>query len=67
MAYAYTTALAERVTAGALHLHGGIGYTLEHDIQLYFRRAKAWPLMLGDPRRELATVATRTFGVVGSN
>jgi alkylation response protein AidB-like acyl-CoA dehydrogenase len=62
MAYAYTAALAERVTAESLHFHGGIGYTLEHDIQLYFRRAKAWPLALGDPRRELATVATRTFG-----
>jgi alkylation response protein AidB-like acyl-CoA dehydrogenase len=67
MAYAYSTALAERVTAESLHFHGGIGYTLEHDIQLYFRRAKAWPLMLGDPRRELATVATRTFGPARSS
>lgn len=65
MAYTYTTALAERVTAESLHFHGGIGYTLEHDIQLYFRRAKAWPLALGDPRRELASVAERTFGPAG--
>ena len=62
MAYAYTTTLAERVTAESLHFHGGIGYTLEHDIQLYFRRAKAWPLLLGDPRSEYATVADRLFG-----
>jgi alkylation response protein AidB-like acyl-CoA dehydrogenase len=67
MAYAYTTALAERVTAESLHFHGGIGYTLEHDIQLYFRRAKTWPLALGDPRRELAAVAARTFGPIGSS
>ena len=26
----------------AWHFHGGYGYTLEYDIQLYFRRAKAW-------------------------
>jgi alkylation response protein AidB-like acyl-CoA dehydrogenase len=62
MAYAYMTSLAERVTAESLHFHGGIGYTREHDIQLYFRRAKAWPLSLGDPRAEYATVADRMFG-----
>jgi alkylation response protein AidB-like acyl-CoA dehydrogenase len=59
MAYAYTTRLTERVAAECLHLHGGIGYTMEHDIQLYFRRAKAWPLALGDPRDEFLRVATR--------
>jgi alkylation response protein AidB-like acyl-CoA dehydrogenase len=62
MAYAYTCALAERVTADCLHFHGGIGYTLEHDIQLFFRRAKAWPLALGDPRREYQVLADRMFG-----
>lgn len=59
MAYAYTTELTERVTAECLHMHGGIGYTMEFDIQLYFRRAKAWPLALGDPRDEFLRVATR--------
>jgi alkylation response protein AidB-like acyl-CoA dehydrogenase len=59
MAYAYTTELAERVTAECLHMHGGVGYTMEHDVQLYFRRAKAWPLALGDPRDEFLQVATR--------
>ena len=62
MAYSYATSLAQRVTAECLHFHGGIGYTLEHDIQLYFRRAAAWPLALGDPRAELSTLATRMFG-----
>jgi alkylation response protein AidB-like acyl-CoA dehydrogenase len=59
MAYAYTTELAERVTAECLHMHGGVGYTMEHDVQLYFRRAKAWPLALGDPRDEFLQVASR--------
>jgi alkylation response protein AidB-like acyl-CoA dehydrogenase len=63
MAYSYSTELAQRITAECLHFHGGIGYTLEHDIQLYFRRAAAWPLALGDPRSELATLATRMFDV----
>ena len=38
-----------RRPAVALHVHGGYGFTLEYDIQLYLRRAKAWPLLLGDP------------------
>ncbi len=59
MAYSYTTELAERVTAECLHMHGGVGYTMEHDVQLYFRRAKAWPLALGDPRDEFLQVARR--------
>jgi alkylation response protein AidB-like acyl-CoA dehydrogenase len=61
-AFAYSSLIAERVTAECLHFHGGIGYTMEHDIQLYFRRAKAWPLQLGDPRRELAVLADRLYG-----
>jgi len=61
-AFAYSSLVAERVTAECLHFHGGIGYTMEHDIQLFFRRAKAWPLALGDPRRELAVLADRLYG-----
>ena len=29
-------------------MHGGIGFTWEHDAHLYFRRAKSSQLMLGD-------------------
>jgi alkylation response protein AidB-like acyl-CoA dehydrogenase len=64
MSYAYAMALSERVTAECLHFHGGIGYTREHDIQLYFRRATCWPLALGDPRAELNQVAERIFASV---
>jgi alkylation response protein AidB-like acyl-CoA dehydrogenase len=37
------------VAGGALHIHGGIGFTWEHDSHLYFRRAKASASMLGTP------------------
>ncbi|KHK88975.1 acyl-CoA dehydrogenase [Novosphingobium malaysiense] len=37
----------------ALHTFGGYGLTNEYDIQLYHRRAKAWPLVLGDPQQVL--------------
>lgn len=32
-----------------LHIHGGIGFTWEHDAHLHFRRAKAGELYLGTP------------------
>jgi alkylation response protein AidB-like acyl-CoA dehydrogenase len=37
-------------TAMAQQIHGGIGFTLEADVQLYFRRAKALQLSWGDQR-----------------
>ncbi len=38
-----------------IQIHGGIGFTWEHDAHLYFKRAKSSELMLGDPsyHREL--------------
>jgi alkylation response protein AidB-like acyl-CoA dehydrogenase len=31
-----------------MQIHGGIGYTWEHDLHLYFRRAITDELLLGD-------------------
>ena len=33
----------------AIQLHGGIGFTWEHDVHLYFRRARASSTLLGEP------------------
>ncbi|NKQ57051.1 acyl-CoA/acyl-ACP dehydrogenase [Amycolatopsis sp. K13G38] len=44
----------------ALHIHGGIGFTWEHDSHLYYRRAKATELLFGIPdahRERLAAAA----------
>jgi alkylation response protein AidB-like acyl-CoA dehydrogenase len=36
-------------TAGEnIQIHGGIGFTWDHDAHLYFKRAKAAQLLLGD-------------------
>lgn len=35
--------------AGAIQLHGGIGFTWEHDAHLYFKRARASATLLGSP------------------
>ena len=33
----------------ALQIHGGIGFSWEHDLHLYLRRAKTNELLLGSP------------------
>jgi alkylation response protein AidB-like acyl-CoA dehydrogenase len=38
------------VTAMALQIHGGMGFSVEYDIQLYFRRAKQLQLNWWDSR-----------------
>jgi alkylation response protein AidB-like acyl-CoA dehydrogenase len=45
--------------ANALQLHGGIGFTWEHDAHLYFKRARAAATLLGTPswhRERLARI-----------
>jgi len=46
------------VTAMAQQVHGGIGFTLEYDIQLFFRRAKQLQLSFWDDRHLEELVAT---------
>ncbi len=50
------------ITAVGQQIFGGIGFTLDYDIQLYFRRAKAWPLGLGRPAETYQQVADLLFG-----
>ncbi|MBI3967509.1 MAG: acyl-CoA/acyl-ACP dehydrogenase [Chloroflexi bacterium] len=39
-----------RTTAQAIQLHGGIGFTWEHDLHLYFKRTRQSASLLGDAR-----------------
>ena len=63
MAALFGADVAFKTAADSLQFHGGYGYTLEYDIQLYFRRAKAWPLLAGDPRLRYAELAHRMYDV----
>ena len=49
----------------SLHYHGGYGFSLEYDIQLYFRRARGWANILGDPARERLRLADLLWGTTG--
>jgi alkylation response protein AidB-like acyl-CoA dehydrogenase len=46
-----------RAAAENIHIHGGMGVTWEHDAHLYYRRAKASELLLGDPAFHRARLA----------
>ena len=48
MAKAWTSDASRRVVAHGQQIHGGIGFTKEYKIQLYFRRQKLMELMWGD-------------------
>jgi alkylation response protein AidB-like acyl-CoA dehydrogenase len=52
---------ATRAVAQALHTFGGYGLTTEYDIHLYNLRAKAWPLVYGDPARLLEEAGRRLY------
>jgi alkylation response protein AidB-like acyl-CoA dehydrogenase len=62
MAFVYNAETAFRTCRSSLQFHGGYGFTLEYDIQLYFRRAKSWPLMLGPAHAELDYLAEQLLG-----
>jgi len=47
------------VAAENIQIHGGIGFTWEHDAHLYFKRAKASELFLGDANYHRERLATR--------
>ena len=57
MAKAATAAPGAFVGSQAIHVHGGIGYTWEHDLHIYFKRVKSNELLLGDSYASLARVA----------
>jgi alkylation response protein AidB-like acyl-CoA dehydrogenase len=49
------------VTAESIQLHGGIGFTWEHDAHLYFKRATANRLLFGDPTTLRRLIASQIF------
>ena len=71
MAKAYASDMAKNVTSEAIQVHGGIGFTWEHDMHLFHRRALAGEANFGnapihrEKRREIAASLKRRF-ITGS-
>jgi alkylation response protein AidB-like acyl-CoA dehydrogenase len=66
MAFAYAAETARDASYRALHFHGGYGFMLEYDIQLYYRRARAWAGVGMDTRSAYRRVADARYGRVGA-
>jgi len=66
MAFAFAAAAARDATDWSLHFHGGYGFMLEYDIQLYYRRARAWANVVMSPTAAVRLVADRHYGPVGA-
>jgi alkylation response protein AidB-like acyl-CoA dehydrogenase len=61
IAKAYTSDAAREVSNRGVQVHGGIGFTWEHDLQLYYKRAKASEIQFGDAAWHRTRLAEMAF------
>jgi alkylation response protein AidB-like acyl-CoA dehydrogenase len=59
VAKAYCSDAAREVGNRGVQVHGGIGFTWEHNLQLYYKRAKASEIMFGDANYHREEVARK--------
>ena len=59
LAKAYCSDAYFHAAAENIQIHGGIGFTWEHDAHLYFKRAKSSELLFGDPTYHRELLAQR--------
>ncbi len=57
MAKSYASDAGWRVTASSLQVHAGIGFTWEHDLHFFLKRAKTDGVLFGDSRYHRERVA----------
>ena len=57
MAKAYSSDAGWNVTSSALQVHGGIGFTWEHDLHWFLKRAKTDGVLYGSARDHRERVA----------
>jgi len=62
VAKAKASDVARDVTAAMIQLHGGIGYTWEHDAHFFFKRAKREEYAYGDAVEHRERIAALTLG-----
>jgi alkylation response protein AidB-like acyl-CoA dehydrogenase len=49
LAFAFAAEAARDTTRRSLQFHGGYGFMMEYDVQLHWRRARAWGGVWGEP------------------
>jgi alkylation response protein AidB-like acyl-CoA dehydrogenase len=58
----YTSDASREVANRGVQVHGGIGFTWEHDLHLYYKRSKASEILFGDASHHRAQLADSVFG-----
>ncbi|MEX2112001.1 MAG: acyl-CoA dehydrogenase, partial [Pirellulales bacterium] len=61
LAKAYTSDASREVANRGVQVHGGIGFTWEHDLQLFYKRSKASEVLCGDAAYHRARLAEIAF------
>jgi len=51
-----------RIAANTIQIHGGIGFTWDHDTHLWFKRAKSSEVLFGDPNHHRELMLQRMEG-----
>ena len=59
LAKAYCSDAYFHCAANAIQIHGGVGFTWEYDVHLYFKRARSTEIFLGDAAYHRELVARR--------
>jgi len=62
IAKACCTETYTRAATESIHIHGGIGFTWEHDAHLHLRRARSSEVLFGDPAHHRELVAREMIG-----
>ena len=65
LAKAYCSDAFANAAAENIQIHGGIGFTWEHDAHLYYRRAKSTEQFLGSPSEHRDLLARRLLAGEG--
>jgi len=63
LAFALAAEAARDVTYRSLHFHGGYGFMMEYDVQLYYRRARGWAGVFGGADAGYRRAADCRYGV----
>jgi alkylation response protein AidB-like acyl-CoA dehydrogenase len=64
LAFGFSAEAAREASYRALHYHGGYGFMVEYDAQLYWRRAKAWPGQFVEPDAAFARAAAHRLAAI---
>ncbi len=67
LAFGFATEAVKAASLRSLHYHGGYGFMNEYDAQLYWRRARGWTAVWGEPRLAFARAERARIARLAAN